>query len=109
VQGLGRGVQLNCSREFDKTSPRQLDGLCGAISLGAEERFADAQDPARPNLDQSGAALDPVERVRRLVRGELRSLAGDVRCVCYRFAGKWHRGVILEDPMIEALLWLVGR
>jgi hypothetical protein len=73
---------------FTKAPPGKFDPLRGAVWLGAEERFADGRDRGRPNLDQSGTVLDPVERMRRLVRGELKSLAGDVRGVCYPFAGK---------------------
>jgi hypothetical protein len=73
---------------FTKAQQGKFDPLRGAVWLGAEERFADVRDRGRPNLDQSGTMLDPVERMRRLVRGELKSLAGDVRGVCYPFAGK---------------------
>ena len=66
----------------------KFDPLRGAVWLGAEERFGNAQDRARPDQDQSGTVLDPVERMRRLVRGELKGLAGDVRGVCYPFQGQ---------------------
>jgi tRNA A-37 threonylcarbamoyl transferase component Bud32 len=75
-------------RLFDKAAPAKFDPLRGAVWLGAEEWFGNPQDRSRPNLDQSGTVLDPVERLRRLVRGGLKSLAGDVRGVCYPFDGK---------------------
>jgi hypothetical protein len=75
-------------RLFKKAPPGRFDPLRGAVWLGAEERFTEAHDRARPNLDQSGTVLDSVERMRRLVRGELKGLAGDVRGVCYPFEGK---------------------
>jgi predicted Ser/Thr protein kinase len=73
---------------FTKAPRGKFDPLRGAVWLGADERFADVRDRGRPNLDQSGTVLDPVERLRRLVRGELTSLVSDVRGVCYPFAGK---------------------
>jgi hypothetical protein len=73
---------------FDKAPPGNFDLLRGAVWLGAEERFSNLHDRARPNVDQSGTMLDPVERLRRLVRGGLKNLAGDVRGVCYPFDGK---------------------
>jgi hypothetical protein len=75
-------------RLLTKAPQGQFDPLRGAVWLGVEERFTNAQDRKRLNLDQSGTVLDPVERMRRLVRGELKSLAGDVRGVCYHFQGK---------------------
>jgi hypothetical protein len=71
-----------------KPPPAKFDPLQGAVWLGAEEHFGNLRDRGRPNLDQSGTVLDPVERMRRLVRGELKSLADDVRGVCYPFAGQ---------------------
>jgi hypothetical protein len=59
-----------------------------AAWLAAEERFGNLQNRGWPNLDQSGAVLDPVERLRRLMRGGLKDLADDVRGVCYPFDGK---------------------
>jgi hypothetical protein len=73
---------------FMKAPPGKFDPLRGAVWLGAEERFANVRDRGRPNVDQSGTVLDPVERLRRLVRGELKRLADNVRGVCYPFAGK---------------------
>jgi hypothetical protein len=77
-------------REVFRTKPpaAKFDPLRGAVWLGPEERFGNARDRGRPNLDQSGTILDPVERMRRLVRGELKGLADDVRGVCYPFEGK---------------------
>jgi serine/threonine-protein kinase len=75
-------------RLFPKVPPGKFDPLRGAVWLGAEERFADVRDRGRPNLDQSGTVPDPVERLRRLVRGELKRLSEDVRGVCYPFEGK---------------------
>ena len=74
-------------RLFDKAPPGKFDPLHGAVWLGTEERFGNLHDRARPNLDQSGTVLDPVERLRRLVRGELKNLGGEVRGVCYPFDG----------------------
>jgi hypothetical protein len=37
---------------------------------------------------QEKQVLDPVERVRRLVRRELPALAAAQRAVCYPFAGR---------------------
>jgi hypothetical protein len=75
-------------RLFDKAPPGKFDPLRGAVWLGTEERFGNLHDGARPNLDQSGTVLDPVERLRRLVRGELKNLGGEVRGVCYPFDGE---------------------
>jgi serine/threonine-protein kinase len=75
-------------RLFTKAPPGKFDPLLGAVWLGAEERFAEVRDRGRPNLDQSGTMLDPVERLRRLMSGQLKNLAGEVRGVCYPFDGK---------------------
>jgi hypothetical protein len=56
--------------------------------LGTEERFGNARDRGRLEFNKSGTVFDPVERARRLVRGELKGLADDVREVCYSFAGQ---------------------
>jgi serine/threonine protein kinase len=73
---------------FAKPPPQgKFDPLRGAVWLGADDRFGDDRDRGRPNVDQSGALPDPVERMRRLVRGELRDLGGDVHGVCYPFQG----------------------
>jgi hypothetical protein len=58
------------------------------VWLGREERFGDDRDRGRPNYDQSGSVADPVQRLRILVGNELKGLAGDVRGVCYPFAGR---------------------
>jgi serine/threonine protein kinase len=71
-----------------KPPPAKFDPLRGAVWLGTEERFGNQRDRGRPNFDQSGTLLDPVERMRRLVRGELKELADDVRGVCYPFEGR---------------------
>jgi hypothetical protein len=55
---------------------------------GDDERFGVAEDRGRPDRDQSGQVLDPVERVRRLVRRELPALTVAQRGVCYPFAGR---------------------
>jgi hypothetical protein len=74
---------------FETKAPAaKFDPLRGAVWLGAEERFGNAQDRGRPNLDQAGTVVDPVERMRRLVRDELKGLGDDVRGVCYPFEGK---------------------
>jgi hypothetical protein len=74
---------------FDKAPPQgKFDPLRGAVWLGKEERFGSATDRGRPNLDASGTVVDPVERMRRLARGGLHDLGGEVRGVCYPFAGK---------------------
>ena len=87
----GQGPILAASALFaERTNPNEFDSLRGAVWLGAEDRFGNAQDKlrARPNQERSVAVLDPVERMRRLVRGELKELCGDVRGVCYPFKGK---------------------
>jgi hypothetical protein len=66
---------------------RRFDPLRGAVWLGAGEQFGNARDRGRPEFDNSGTVFDPVERARRLVSGELKRLADDVRGVCYPFAG----------------------
>jgi hypothetical protein len=74
---------------FEKVPPPgRFDPLRGAVWLGADERFGDDHDRGRPNVDQSGTLVDPVERIRRLVRGELKDLGGEVHGVCYPFQGK---------------------
>jgi hypothetical protein len=73
---------------FPKPPPARFDPLRGAVWLGAEERFGNVRDRGRPELDKSGTVFDPVERARRLVRGELKGLADDVRGVCYPFEGQ---------------------
>jgi hypothetical protein len=75
-------------RLFAKAPPQgKFDPLRGAVWLGPQERFAHTADRGRPALDQAGTLPDPVERIRRLVRGELKGLAGEVRGVCYPFQG----------------------
>jgi serine/threonine protein kinase len=71
-----------------KPAPAKFDPLRAAVWLGAEERFANNADRGRPNFDGAGVVLDPVERMRRLVGTELKGLGGDVRGVCYPFAGQ---------------------
>jgi hypothetical protein len=75
---------------FQKVPPGQFDPLRGAVWLGTEDHFGNAldRDRSRPNLEHPEIGLDPVERMRRLVRGDLKSLGGDVRGVCYPFQGK---------------------
>jgi hypothetical protein len=71
-------------------APRQaeFDPLRGAAWVGEdEERFSVAADRGRPALDKARELPDPVERVRRLLRGELRALAPARRGVCYPFQG----------------------
>jgi hypothetical protein len=67
----------------------RFDPLRGAVWLeaGGAERFGNDQDRGRPNLDAAGQVEDPVERMRRLLRGELRSLREAGRAVCYPFQG----------------------
>jgi hypothetical protein len=75
-------------RLFAKAPPQgKFDPLRGALWLGPEERFGHSKDRGRPALDKAGTLTDPVERIRRLVRGELKELAGEVRGVCYPFQG----------------------
>jgi DNA-directed RNA polymerase specialized sigma24 family protein len=72
-----------------KPQQGKFDSLLGAVWLGGDdERFAFAGDRGRPDRDQAGQVLDPVERVRRLVRRELPALAVARRGVCYPFAGR---------------------
>jgi serine/threonine protein kinase len=69
----------------------KFDPLLGAVWLGEEkERFGVAadRDRARPAQEKAGAVADPVERLRRLLRGEVSRLAAVRRGVCYPFAGK---------------------
>ncbi len=83
-----RGVQQLQSL-FAKAPPQgKFDPLRGVVWLGKEERFGNALDRGRPNLDQSGTLVDPVERMRRLVRSDLHDMGGEVRGVCYPFQGK---------------------
>jgi hypothetical protein len=73
---------------FAQAPPQgKFDPLHGAVWLGPEERFAHSEDRGRPKLDQTGTVSDPVERLRRLVRSELKELPGEVRGVCYPFQG----------------------
>jgi serine/threonine protein kinase len=75
-------------RFFAKAPPQgKFDPLRGAVWLGPGERFGHTADRGRPALNQAGTLPDPVERIRRLVRGELKGLAGEVRGVCYPFQG----------------------
>jgi len=67
--------------------PGKFDPLRGAVWLGPEDRFGHAPDRGRPNLDQTGTVVNPVERMRRLVRGDLKKMADEVRGVCYPFRG----------------------
>ena len=87
----GQGPVLAASSLIaEQTDPNGFDALRGAVWLGAEDCFGDVQDKLRapPNQERSVAVLDPVERLRRLVRGELKELGGEVRGVCYPFQGK---------------------
>jgi hypothetical protein len=73
----------------DKPQKVKFDSLRGAVWLGgADDRFSKADDRGRLNRDQSGQVLDPVERVRRLVRHELPALAVAQCGVCYPFKGQ---------------------
>ncbi len=82
---------LTLVRLFD-TVPQQgrFDPLRGAVWLeaGGAERFGHDQDRGRPNLDAARQVQDPVERMRSLLRGELRSLSPAGRAVCYPFQGQ---------------------
>ncbi len=71
-------------------SQARLDPLRGAVWLeaGGAERFGHDQDRGRPNLDAAGQVQDPVERMRGLLRGELRSLSPAGWAVCYPFQGQ---------------------
>jgi hypothetical protein len=71
---LGRGERLGPEVEHD--------------SWGREVRFGNDLDRARPNYDKSGTVADPVERIRSLLRNNLKEMAEDVRGVCYPFAGR---------------------
>jgi hypothetical protein len=67
----------------------KFDPLRGAVWLdGAAERFGDDTDRARPLLAQGVATEDPVQRVRRLLTGELAPLAAVRRGVCFPFEGR---------------------
>jgi hypothetical protein len=73
-------------------APRQgkFDPLRGAVWLSdaGAERFGSAGDRGRPDVDQAGQVEDPVQRVRRLLRGELRALSQAGRAVCLPFQGE---------------------
>ncbi len=74
---------------FAEAPPQgEFDPLRGAVWLGKEVRFGHKEDRGRPDCYKSGTVIDPVERMRRLVRRELKELGGDVRGVCYPFQGK---------------------
>jgi serine/threonine-protein kinase len=74
----------------ERTDPFGFDPLRGAVWLGEDERFGDVRDQLRAKLcvERAVVVLDPIERMRRLVRGELMELGGEVRGVCYPFEGK---------------------
>ncbi len=73
---------------FQEKPPQgKIDPLRGAVWLGLDDRFGHAADRGRPNFDQAVKLVDPVERMRRLVRGELKRFGGEVRGVCYPFQG----------------------
>jgi hypothetical protein len=72
--------------------PRQgkfvpLRGAVWLADLGAE-RFGNDRDGGRPGLDQSGQVEDPVQRVRRLLRGKLHAMSQAGRAVCLPFRGE---------------------
>jgi hypothetical protein len=72
-------------------APRQteFDPLRGAVRLGGdEEQFSVRADRGRPALDKAGEVADPVERLRRMLRAEVGTLAPVRRGVCYPFAGR---------------------
>jgi hypothetical protein len=66
-------------RFTNKPPAAKFDPLLGPVWLGKEIRFGDNKDRDRMDIDQAGVTADPVERVRRLVEGELRKLAEDVQ------------------------------
>ena len=68
----------------------KFDPLRGAVWLGgADERFADAADRARPLHDAAGLVEDPLARVKRLLRSPaVKEIAGGSRGICYPFAGE---------------------
>jgi hypothetical protein len=75
---------------FADAAPQdKFDPLQGAVWLGGAEaeRFSEALDRGRPNVDDAGRVEDPVERVRRLLRDEVGALGVAARGVCYPFTG----------------------
>lgn len=70
----------------------KVDPLRGAVWLsgGGEQRFSVEEDKRRGSvlLEQGREAVDPVERVRRQMRRELRALGAVTRAVCYPFEGR---------------------
>jgi serine/threonine protein kinase len=72
-----------------KPQQGKFDPLLGAVWLsGDDDRFAVGADRGRIERDQAAQVLDPVERVRRLVRRELPALVVARRGVCFPFAGR---------------------
>ena len=94
--GVGVRITIGTPEENDRlarvlgNAPPQgeFDPLRGAVWLGEEDRFSVLGDRARPALDKAGVVLDPVERLRRLLRTQVRELAPVRRGVCFPFAGK---------------------
>ncbi|HVK11095.1 MAG TPA: protein kinase [Gemmataceae bacterium] len=72
---------------FAGATKGEFDRLRGAVWIGAdrETRFLVSQDRGRPDLDKTGSVTDPVERVRRLLRTDVKPLAADAAAVCYPF------------------------
>jgi serine/threonine protein kinase len=67
----------------------QFDPLRGAVWLSdaGKDRLGNDQDRGRPEFDQARQLEDPVRRVRRVLRLELRSLNQAGRAVCFPFQG----------------------
>jgi hypothetical protein len=79
------------ARLFRDAPPQgRFDPLRGAAWLSDVEvdRFGDERDRGRPGFDQAGQVEDPVQRVRRLLRGELRAFSQTSRAVCFPFRGE---------------------
>jgi serine/threonine protein kinase len=72
-----------------KPQAGRVDPLRGAVWLGGEEeRFSVEADRSRPALEKAGEVADPVERLRRLLRHEVKGMSEARRGVCYPFEGK---------------------
>jgi hypothetical protein len=83
-------AEVNRLRQLLDKAPEQgkFDPLRGAVWLGSDTRFGIPEERGRLGSDGAGKAADPVERVRRLVRNELKDLGGEVCGVCYPFRGE---------------------
>jgi len=70
-------------------TPGKLDLLRGAVWLAEDTppRFSHEGDRGRLQLELKENVNDPIEQVRRLLRGPLKLPGSDVQAVCYSFLG----------------------